>query len=511
MPRSPDPVQRRGLDNRVKTYECNSGSIESDWEGAITMKSKRSALLPLLVLVLSIVTCNAPQTAVPDVSATPTERPASSPTPRRTTQEPTREPTTRATAPPTPTPPEAHVARIQFASGTTSETLDGHLGADEVERYVLRALAGQIMHVRVTSPEQSVRLRVEARSGAPIEGRTEGETFWRGPLPVTQDYGIRVSSDRATDYRLSVVVYAPIVFEPGETSATLTGRLDTHETDHYTLRAQEEQTLDVVVDAPHQVGLTIVGADGVPLKRYVDEEMSWHGELPVTQDYFIELNALEATVYTLTVTLPPLPSEASIEVISPNGNEKWQEGSTHDILWHASGVAKVDIEVASGGKPLGHVALAVDATAGQYRWEIPVGLVSNFGAASSDAMRVRVYSSDDPGLYDESDDPFTVSCPRISLEPGAAPQSITGTLDADDDRFRYVVGGTEGQAMELHISPARIGIDVWGAEDGSTWQLPAEEGSLIIHSLPETQDYFITLRNAAEPEPVDYTLEIAIR
>lgn len=475
------------------------------------MKTERSTLLPLLVLVLSIVTCNAPQTVVPGITASPTERPTASPTPRRTTEEPTREPTAQATESPTPTSPVADVVRIQFASGTTSETLDGHLGPDEVERYVLRALAGQIMHVRVTSPEESVRLRVEAPSGTPVDGQVEGETVWRGTLPVTQDYGIRISSDRATDYQLSVIVYAPIVFEPGETSASLTGHLDAHETDHYALRAQEEQTLDVIVDAPHQVGLTIVGGDGIPLKRRVDEEMSWRGELPATQDYFIELNALEATVYTLTVTLPSLSPEASIEVISPDGDEEWQEGSTHYIAWRASDVEEVDIEVASGGKPLGHVALAVEATAGQYRWEIPVGLISNFGVASSDAMRVRVYSSDDPGLYDESDDPFTVSCPRISLEPGAASQSITGTLDADDDRFRYVVGGTEGQTMEVRISPVRIEIDVWGAEDGSTWELPAEESTLAITSLPETQDYFITLRSAAEPEAVDYTLELAVR
>lgn len=475
------------------------------------MKIEAGALLPLLILVVSIVTCSAPPTAAPDSTASPAERPTPSPTPRRPTEEPTREPTAQATESPTPTPPEADVARIQFASGTTSETLDGHLQPEEVERYALRALAGQTMHVRVTSPEESVHLRVEAPSGASIEGQAEGDAFWRGSLPVTQDYRILVSSDQAADYELSVIVYAPIVFEPGETSATLSGHLHARETDHYALGAREEQTLDVVVNAPQQVGLTIVGADGVPLKRYVDEEMSWRGELPATQDYFIQLNALEATVYTLTVALPPVPSEASIEVVSPDGAEEWREGSARDITWRSSGVGKVDIEVASGGKPLGRVALAVDATAGRYHWEIPVGLVSNFGVASSDAMEVRVYSSDDPGLYDENDDPFTISCPRIPLEAGTTTQTITGTLDADDDRFRYVVGATEGQAMELGISPVRIGIDVWGAEDGSIWELSAEESSLTIASLPETQDYFITLKSAAGSEAVDYTLEIAIR
>ena len=246
------------------------------------MKTERGTLLPLLVLVVSIVTCSAPQTAVPEVIASPTERPTPSLTPPPSTEEPTGAPTTQTTESPTPTSPEADAARIQFASGSTSETLSGHLGPDEVERYVLRALAGQIMHVRVTAPGESVRLRVEAPSGASIEGRAEGESFWRGPLPVTQDYVIRVSSDQATDYELSVIVYASIGFEPGEVSATLTGHLDARETDHYALRAQEEQTLDVVVDAPHQVGLTIVGADGVPLKRPQGHRLHAHCHAPTS-------------------------------------------------------------------------------------------------------------------------------------------------------------------------------------------------------------------------------------
>lgn len=468
--------------------------------------------MPFLVLAVSIITCSAPQTSVPG-SPTPAEQATSSSTPLPPTEQPTQAPTVRPTETPTPTPtlPATEVARIQFAPGTTSQTINGHLGPNEVERYALRALAGQVMDVRVTSAEDSVHLRVEAPNGASLEGQAEGETFWRGPLPFTQDYVIAVSSPQAADYELSVIVYARIAFASGETSATLNGHLSDRETDHYVLRALEEQTLDVVVDAPRQVGLTIVGADGVPLKRYVDEETSWRGDLPATQDYFIEINALEATVYTATVTLPPLSSEASIEVVSPDGAEEWLEGSTHDIIWRASGVDEIDIEVASGGKPLGHVALAVDATSGQYPWEIPVGLVSNFGVAASDAMRVRVSSSDDSNLYDENDDPFTVSCPRIQFEPGATLASITGTLDDDDDQFRYVAGATEGQTMELRISPARIRIEVWGMEDGSTWELPAGDEGLTIASLPETQDYFITLTSAAESEAVDYTLELAIR
>jgi hypothetical protein len=299
-----------------------------------------------------------------------------------------------------------------------------------------------------------------------------------------------------------------VAFETGATSATLNGHLDDHETDRYVLRAQEGQTMDVALEAPKEVGLTIWGADGIPLKRYVDEERTWRGELSDTQDYFIDVNSIQATPYTLTVRIPP---PASIEVLSPNGGEEWLEGSTHSIVWSSSGLDRVDIAVASGGKPLGQVALGVDARSGQRSWEIPVGLVSNFGVAESDSMRVMISSSADARIYDENDDAFTVQCPRIRFEPGSTSARIAGSLDASTERFRYVLTASTGQGMEMEVLPAQIQVDVWGAQDGSTWHIPVGKSDLEIPSLPASQDYFVTLTGICEGEAVAYTVEVVIR
>jgi hypothetical protein len=149
-----------------------------------------------------------------------------------------------------------------------------------------------------------VLLDVTDSGGTPIEGRFAGKAFWRGKLPVTQDYIIRVaSSEEAADYQLSVIIYARITLEPGAMSATLSDHLDDQQTDHYVIQAQEGQTVDVVAEATEQIGLTIWGMDGAPLKRYIDEERTWRGELMKTQDYFIEVNAIEATDYRLTVSI----------------------------------------------------------------------------------------------------------------------------------------------------------------------------------------------------------------
>ena len=301
-----------------------------------------------------------------------------------------------------------------------------------------------------------------------------------------------------------------IRLESGETSATLKGHLDAHETDEYVLYGREGEKMSVVVEAPKQVGLTIWGADGIPLKRRVDEEMSWQGELPATQDIFIAVSSIETTDYTLTVTLLPASPKASIEVIAPNGGETWLEGSDHTISWQSKGVENVDVEVASGGKPW-IVALNVDAASGRAPWEIRVGLISDFGVASSDEMRVRVYSSDDPELYDESDEPFTVRCPRIQFAPGAVSATVTGTLQAGGGRYRYALRASAGQDLELEVVPAQVEGSVWGAEDGSTWEIPTGKTNLTIQSLPAKQDYFITLTNISPTDVVHYGLDVVIR
>ena len=109
-----------------------------------------------------------------------------------------------------------------------------------------------------------------------------------------------------------------------------------------------------------------------------------------------------------TPTPAPPPS---ITVTAPNGGEVWVEGKTYRIRWQSAGVDRVNIAAASGGKDLGHLAFEVDADAGGYEWTIPEGFVSSFGPSQSDAMRIRIYDADDPDVYDENDDPFTVRAP----------------------------------------------------------------------------------------------------
>ena len=75
-------------------------------------------------------------------------------------------------------------------------------------------------------------------------------------------------------------------------------------------------------------------------------------------------------VFAMTFTPP---AAASIQVTSPNGGEKWEQGSTHPITWTATGsIANVRIEysVAGSSGPFSTIAAGAP-NSGTYSWTIP--------------------------------------------------------------------------------------------------------------------------------------------
>ena len=167
-------------------------------------------------LMLLVSGCSAPQTA-----PTPTLSPASdlrptltpSPAPVLGTPLPPLPPSNPFTPPPTPTPTPAptatptpvqrEVVPVQFAPGQIQATCE--IGQGEAKRYVLHALAGQIMQVVVDPGPGS--LRIYGEDGTDF-GHPDGEFafFWRGELPSTQDYFIDVMEG---PLRLSVLIVPP--------------------------------------------------------------------------------------------------------------------------------------------------------------------------------------------------------------------------------------------------------------------------------------------------------------
>jgi hypothetical protein len=107
--------------------------------------------------------------------------------------------------PPTPTP-EPPPTRILFARNATSATVTDTLQPMGADRYVLRALAGQILIVDIAAPHP-VLLYVWGADSTVLKSDMEGTTHWQGTLASTQDYFVElVSTGPEIEYQMTVTI-----------------------------------------------------------------------------------------------------------------------------------------------------------------------------------------------------------------------------------------------------------------------------------------------------------------
>lgn len=209
--------------------------------------------------------------------------------------------------------------RITFAPGATSATVMGTLASQgDVKQYVLRALAGQRMEVRVTSDHPGTVLSSLRREGGKILGVTTDPTPLVALLPDTGDYLVTLTTHNiapAVEYTLFVGVTNAgtlpeperIVFAPGTTGTTVSGMLPSGGIERYILRALAGQTMTLAVGADPAGALSIVveTEDGNYLTGGTDEA-PLSLTLPGTQDYLITL--------TSPMAAPAIAYEMAIEI-----------------------------------------------------------------------------------------------------------------------------------------------------------------------------------------------------
>lgn len=104
-------------------------------------------------------------------------------------------------------------------------------------------------------------------------------------------------------------------------------------------------------------------------------------------------------------------SAASISIISPNGGEIWQAGSTQNITWTATGLISVALSYkTSPGSSWVNIAQGVPASSGTYAWTIP-------NTPTTEA-RVRILDESAGIVVDSSDGVFTILGPNTVPEGG---------------------------------------------------------------------------------------------
>jgi hypothetical protein len=252
-----------------------------------------------------------PPTAVPSPAAPRAVTSISSPAPTSTGPLSTATPTAASGGVAAP-------ARIQFQPGSTSTTLQGSLGPNGMDSYLLHGSAGQTVAVNVSGASRLL-LQISGADGNPLKTFGAGSSNWRGTLPTTQDYLIGITTDDGSpaSYALQVNMGSlgtsaspqtkRLQFASGSISTTVQGNLAANGIDVYTLRALAGQTMSVNITSSTLVLLAVSGADGNVLKSSGAGSSNWSGSLPTTQDYILTLSAASGapTTYTLQITVPP--------------------------------------------------------------------------------------------------------------------------------------------------------------------------------------------------------------
>ncbi len=224
----------------------------------------------------------------------------------------------QAIAPPTNAPPPTvpsgpgAAQPIQFALGATEAAVQGQIPANGFATYSINAQAGQSVELTLSSNSPSARLAVLSPTGVPLapqRGNPEG-TYWQSTLPAGGNYIIQVLAGNAApvaNFGLNVTIPVRVTFAPGAVSAQVQGATAESRVVTYLLKANGGQTMTVILNAPpNSAGITIYGMqDGQPLIRSQSGATSWTGQLPMTQDYVIQVVPFGngAVNYTLDMTV----------------------------------------------------------------------------------------------------------------------------------------------------------------------------------------------------------------
>lgn len=208
---------------------------------------------------------------------------------------------------------------LVFAPGATEATIRGVLQAQAEKEYLVRALAGQGLTVALASLTGNATFIISGiDDGKTLQDSGKGSKLWRGTIPTTQDYLIKVIAPTVTPFELGVTFdprQAPTTAEPapvrlvfgaGSTTTTTTAQVAAPERQRYLVRGVAGQTLQIELTPTQGAAIFAVQGitDGKPLKRLESAVNIWSSPLPVTQDYLITVTPTGATVaYTLALTV----------------------------------------------------------------------------------------------------------------------------------------------------------------------------------------------------------------
>ncbi|MCZ7556303.1 MAG: hypothetical protein M5R41_07880 [Bacteroidia bacterium] len=228
------------------------------------------------------------------------------------------------------------------------------------------------------------------------------------------------------------------------------------------------------------------GRDWLPVTSGIDARAgSWLWSIPVTpsDSCLMRLSGAQQPPVTgvspAVFSITPIPA---ITVLSPNGGERWQEGSTQFIHWQSAAVDSVEIAYSTNNGGDWIQLLAVPATDGSASWHIP--------ALESDACRIRISAVGDPSLFDVSDAVFSIiPVPRLELR---APVGGEFWEIASHETIRWESAGIERVDIDYTTDNGvlwrTVAVNQPAAQAAFTWLVPVEPTDIARIRIRDTYD-----------------------
>jgi len=319
------------------------------------------------------------------------------------------------------------------------------------------------IHTIISIPEWSV----------PITITGDGITFTRtfgGNADATDSY------DAGTDVitappGMNYYVFFEITTFPNYLSTDMRGWVSPYNTNiDWTLKVINAtgKTSTLTWDStnlPTEGIFTLIGANG-PVNMRTQNSISFSGDKKLTIKYS--------------------PSLSAIMVTSPNGGEKWEIASTHNITWTSTNFTdpvKIEYSTDGGVTWLAPPIVSNTANDGSHPWTIPNTPSSNCKVRISDAL--------DGAPSDVSDNVFTLFQPVSGWN---APITISSGTTQFDLAFGGNANATDGYDT---------GLDVAAAPPGMTYY--------VYFEIPQFPNYLDTdIRAWVSPyqSDIDWTLKV---
>ena len=116
----------------------------------------------------------------------------------------------------------------------------------------------------------------------------------------------------------------------------------------------------------------------------------------------------DVTVFDISNAVFTIAPPSALTLTQPNGKERWYCGSQHDITWNSQSIADIIIKYSTDNGTSWSLISNVSASTGKYSWTIPDLFTKE--------CKVKIISTSDTSLFDESDNPFTITpTPAITV------------------------------------------------------------------------------------------------